>query len=374
MAERHVTDVSALEEPADTGSKPRRGSGRALFFGEIVKAASVLPSGRFHVTPLCCRRRPNRQRCKGRIEISRHHPSDAIEWRCNLCADAGKLTNWRDTRWDLGAELEHGNVVSLFAPRLDETPRAGAIERVYLLGAELLGGPLAFEGPVVRRLKISGNKSLHDLHHLICDSHGWPCDDAYEFMFGAPYEIDAQRYTGVGSEHELCDPVWETQTMALDDLGLETGQSFGYLLDFDAEWVHRITVLDSDSGRSCASITRRIGRSPAREHRHHSLSTDDDEVAGFPLSALYGPYRATEAPLADTWLSMEELERLVLILEAHDARRPKEGGLAHALIHELAETAIAQGRIALKTKSASRRHAEIHRIGRRLLSELIGEK
>ena len=38
---------------------------------------------------------------RGRITIVGHQPPAPIQWRCNLCADEGVISNWEDSPYDL---------------------------------------------------------------------------------------------------------------------------------------------------------------------------------------------------------------------------------------------------------------------------------
>lgn len=40
------------------------------------------------------------QQCSGPIEVA-VGPSDEIQWRCSACAEAGRISNWRHTLWDM---------------------------------------------------------------------------------------------------------------------------------------------------------------------------------------------------------------------------------------------------------------------------------
>jgi hypothetical protein len=51
------------------------------------------------ITTMVCRHHDGRRRCAGRIGIARR--DDTINWSCNTCDDAGVITGWQGTRWDL---------------------------------------------------------------------------------------------------------------------------------------------------------------------------------------------------------------------------------------------------------------------------------
>ncbi len=57
------------------------------------------------MTAMVCRHRDTRRRCRGQVCIATKN--DAIDWCCNLCDDAGVITGWRGSRWDL-SDVEIG--------------------------------------------------------------------------------------------------------------------------------------------------------------------------------------------------------------------------------------------------------------------------
>ena len=384
MGETRTTDISVLD-PAD-GPPPSGKSARlARFLGEIVSAASMLSAGEFQHSPLGCRRRPQRRPCPGRLELGRERGTDAIRWCCSKCADQGVITNWRDTRWDLGRELKDGRVVSLSQARARRALQRKVSPDVEVLEVrvELIDGPYALDQLVTRKLRIGSDKTLQDLHVLLCTAYDRPTDLPYEFLFGAPYEPDARRFSGV-ADNVVDDVPCET-LIRLDELKLQTGQAFGYLFDFDSEWIHRLTILARRAGRSSAAVTERVGASPPMDEQSWADETlwDDIDDDDCPLSEIYGPYTADDAPDADVWLGMEEPERALLVLECHARTLPKDhpstdSPLLHAMLHELAETALAEGRACEHDRlqrclaRGMSRHAAIHEMGRNLALGLLG--
>jgi hypothetical protein len=365
----------ADEQPAG------RGRSRARFLTELVTAASMLPAGGSRQSEILCRRRPDRRRCGGRIEIARDPESDAIHWRCVLCGDAGVITNWQDTRWDLSAAVSAGRVVSLSAERERRRSRATASAlpaRVYELEVELVGAPLELEERVLRRFRITGTATLQDLHHaLACAFDRDETDAPFEFMFGAPYDPAMRSFSGVSRpepEPREGTVVWETQSTRLDALELREGDAFGYLYDFASEWVHRITVVTLREVRDPPVLPLCIERQGASPRLPRSVPSAEDAVS-FPLSRLYGPYQAGTGPSPDGWLSLDELERQLLVLEAHlralpPGHPPLAAPLLHAVLHSLAETDLAV-RGALCSQGEPDRHAFIHRLGESLVRRLL---
>lgn len=102
-----VTDLRHLEPEDPTAELPPRVRRLRTFLGEIARAASVRTSGSWDATALRCRRRPGRKPCDGRIEAFRRDIPPEVEWRCPICEDAGLISGWRETYWDLsGAPSE----------------------------------------------------------------------------------------------------------------------------------------------------------------------------------------------------------------------------------------------------------------------------
>ena len=387
-----VTDISNLQQP--DGSLPKGQAGRlALFLGRIVSAASMLQPGQSQMSPLRCRRRPNRRPCRGVIEIIRPLKNVEINWRCDECGDHGAITNWRETRWDLSAEIKKGRIIPLNAMRARRLP-GGKPHNAYELVVELIGGPIPLEELVVRRIRVAGNSTLHGLHKLLQGAFGRNEEAPYEFMFGAPYDIDAQRLTGaVDTEYTSAnDPrvPYETEETTIDAMQLETGRTFGYLFDFGEEWIHRITVAkltEKVQGITQPKVMEEIGSSPP-QHPSDSdewmsdLLWEELEEDDCPVSGIFGPYYA-ETPLdAADWLALDELERLMLVFEAHceedaeDHPRINDPSL-HALIHCTVETQIAAGeggtdkRLKALQRTGLSRHQAIHELGRSLVQQLL---
>jgi hypothetical protein len=380
-----------LTDLVSRGSATRR----IRFCGEMVSVASLLPMGEWHESPVRCRRRPNRRPCSGKLRLLREEPDDFIRWECPVCADRGRISNWHETRWDREPALRSGQVVSLLQVRAqrDGQRLSRRPTRAYELLVELIGGPLDLDEIVARRIRIGGDKTLHELHVLVRRAFDREEDEPYEFMFGAPYEIDARRFTG-GLVAAPDDPedAWETQLISLDTLELSEGQVFGYLFDFGEEWVHRVSVLSVSKETSYAvhaRVVERMGSSPPQYPDIDELWDDDplwsDVDDDFPLTGLYGPYLAEEPPDAELWQAMEDLERLLLVAEAHaqlaaESGHPEVRAMPlHAVIHYLAENAVARGdsdvveTMQQLQNKGSTRHQAIHRVGEAMVRELLRE-
>jgi hypothetical protein len=388
MGELWIADISTFDLP--DGRLPRGQNARKVrFLGEIVSAASLMAVGEFQVSSVGCRRRPQRRRCPGKIRLGRDPDTDEIQWGCPACGDRGVITNWRETRWDLSLELKKGHIISLSEER---ARRAGRLTspiplRVYEFDVELIYAPVVLEERVCRQVRLSGDHSLHDLHRIIHLSYDRVDDEAYEFMFGPPYEPETQRFTGSSQDGEVEEVPFEAKTVVLDSLGLKPGDSFGYLFDFSDEWIHRLTVssVKELNGRRVApQVTGRAGDSPPQLPTVEEAWDDDlfwnDVETTYPLTGLYGPYRAEEGVDPSDWLALDELERHLLVMEAHTHSMPPDHHpvntmLLHAVVHVIAESQLAdlgprKARSVLKPlleQEDGCRHRAIHRLGEELV-------
>jgi hypothetical protein len=93
-----VTDLQhLLDLPPDTPGPARR---LAEQLGNIVRAATAGDAGTWE-TALPCRRRPANRACPGRMIVLRTEPAAPIRWQCSVCDDAGVISNWEDSPFDL---------------------------------------------------------------------------------------------------------------------------------------------------------------------------------------------------------------------------------------------------------------------------------
>src|SRR5438132_8839642 len=95
----------------DTGALIESRPGRiAAYFAEIVQIATPRMVGAWSLSEVRCRRRPGHKLCTGRIGVRLTDTSLTVEWECPECGDAGIVSDWEDTRWDLrprGRQLTH---------------------------------------------------------------------------------------------------------------------------------------------------------------------------------------------------------------------------------------------------------------------------
>jgi hypothetical protein len=371
-----IADISGFERPDGCLPDGRRGR-VARFLGEIVCAASILPPGEAYQSAIRCRRRPDHKRCPGTLRLQRHQRSDEIHWCCTVCDDGGVITSWQRTRWDLSAEVQQGRIVSLCAERARRGGRVQLpLERVsvYELDVELVGAPWPIPERVVRRIRLGGHCTLQDLHGAIFEAFDREEVAPYEFMFGAPYDPDVRRYSGPAATDA-------EEKVNLDGLSLRPGLAFGYLFDVHDVRVHRITVISAREVVGRAVTPRVVERQGISPPERQLLSEEWDllwsDLDSGPMSCVYGVYDADAGPPADAWLALGSMERQVLIMEAHlspPADHPVVASMPlHAVVHELAETHLAElgesGRAIVESHPSRRggRHAVVHEIGAQLV-------
>jgi len=382
MDNPRVSDIRQLE--SDNTSIARDGR-VARFLGEIVAACSLLPRGEFQLSGVGCRRRPNHRPCAGKIRLGRHSDTDDIHWTCPTCGDQGVITNWQHTRWDLQEELQGGRIVSLSLERARRSGgRSAVLPRLqaYELMVELVHAPFLLEERVARQVQLTGDSTLQDLHSCLHAAFDRQDEQPYEFMFGPPYDPETRRFSGPGTATDDGEGFWDTRLVRVDTLGLRSGDSFGYLYDFNDEWVHRITVLGVHEARASVvpRVVERLGASPPwppeeREQPGWQLETS------CPMSSLYGPYCAEEGPDPEDWLALDELERQLLVMESHAPELPPRHPpvaslLLHAQLHSLAETHLCERAGEAETDrircaASAKRHELVHELGAGLIRQEI---
>jgi hypothetical protein len=111
-----VTDLRhLLGLPPEAPGAARR---LAEQLGNIVRAATAGDAGFAWETALPCRRRPANRACAGRMIVERSGSSAPVRWQCSSCGDAGVISGWEDSLFDLrprrlaAAELATEIVVS----------------------------------------------------------------------------------------------------------------------------------------------------------------------------------------------------------------------------------------------------------------------
>jgi len=94
-----VTDLHhVLDLPPEVPAPARR---LAEQLRDIVRAATAGDADTAWETALPCRRRPAHRACPGRMVVLRTEPAMPIRWQCSVCDDAGVISNWEDSPFDL---------------------------------------------------------------------------------------------------------------------------------------------------------------------------------------------------------------------------------------------------------------------------------
>jgi hypothetical protein len=95
-----VTDLHHFPDlPPDTPGPARRLAEHLL--SNIVRAATAGDADAAWESALPCRRRPAHRACPGRMIVLRTEPAAPIRWQCSVCDDAGVISNWEDSPFDL---------------------------------------------------------------------------------------------------------------------------------------------------------------------------------------------------------------------------------------------------------------------------------
>ncbi|HEV3262415.1 MAG TPA: hypothetical protein VG013_36525 [Gemmataceae bacterium] len=147
--------------------------------------------------------------------------------------------------------------------------------RLYTLEVFLLNGPItekfARKNPVVSRtIRIRGDQTLQDLHHVIFAALGRWEEHMYEFQFGkGSMDPKGLRYVlpsafRIGRD-EQNPPAGRVDQTSIESLDLKLGDRFGYWFDFGDDWWHQINVEaveDKVSRGKLPKVTKRVGKSP----------------------------------------------------------------------------------------------------------------
>lgn len=90
--------------------------------------------------------------------------------------------------------------------------------------------------PVWRKLLVSSDSTLHDLHLMIQAAFGWYNYHLYEFTYGY------NNYSRPDDWDELNEKEIDSTGVTLGDLNLYRGGKFSYMYDFGDGWEHTISV------------------------------------------------------------------------------------------------------------------------------------
>ena len=155
-----------------------------------------------------------------------------------------------------------------------------AKERLYILKVAL-----SHSKRIWRRIEITGNQSLDQLHEIIFSAFDRYDPHMYSFYLTKPGSkardrfANAPEYTHPYAVEE--DSVWEHKKLHdasitnISDLNFRVKDRFEYLFDFGDEWLHEITVesvLDLFPQGAYPKITERKGESPPQYPEY-----DDEE-------------------------------------------------------------------------------------------------
>lgn len=114
----------------------------------------------------------------------------------------------------------------------DTLPR---IERKFTAGAHTF--KIALNGKVWRKVVLSANHKMEDLHHIIIRAFGFDDDHLYSFfMDGKKWSQDCI----VAPHDDTGSP--NAAEVTIGSVGMHAGQRFMYLFDYGDEWVFTIKV------------------------------------------------------------------------------------------------------------------------------------
>lgn len=119
----------------------------------IVSTASLAIAGAPHASAIRCRKRPNRRRCTGHLELLRQQVPARIHWSCPACGQTGVLSDWKDSEADLSrfeSEGAEGRAtitvrVEVFEALARRTPLARRYGRI-LFRARIAEGVVSIPG------------------------------------------------------------------------------------------------------------------------------------------------------------------------------------------------------------------------------------
>jgi hypothetical protein len=150
-----------------------------------------------------------------------------------------------------------------------------ASSKLYTLVVYLIGGPIGgeFEGQVISRtIQIRGDQTLERLHKAIFKAFDRFDPHLYEFILrggenGKTVSYSLPIYEAIPAfEDEMAGDV---RTVAIDSLGLEVDEEFGYLFDFGDNWAHQIRVEaiedlpEKGKGKGrYPKVVEKVGKSP----------------------------------------------------------------------------------------------------------------
>lgn len=106
--------------------------------------------------------------------------------------------------------------------------------------------------PIWRRVRVAGDLTLRELHHVLQISLGWTDSHLHEF------KIRGKRFGMPDPEEDFGEPPLDEQDYLLQDL-LQEGSRFEYLYDFGDDWLHQIVVEREEAPRQSARKAECLG-------------------------------------------------------------------------------------------------------------------
>ena len=95
-----VADLTHYLDLSDDAPGPARRLAEQL--GRIVQAATAGPAGERWASTVTCTRRPGNKPCPGTLAVARGSgEDDRIHWQCAACGDAGTISGWAGSPYDL---------------------------------------------------------------------------------------------------------------------------------------------------------------------------------------------------------------------------------------------------------------------------------
>jgi len=99
MASKSKTvDFLKLARESESSS---RAAAHHRFYGDLARFASLAEPGAERVTPVRCRKRPARKRCRGLLVVRRRDVPAVVEWECPACSASGEIAQWQHSDADL---------------------------------------------------------------------------------------------------------------------------------------------------------------------------------------------------------------------------------------------------------------------------------
>src|SRR5438132_322032 len=106
--------------------------------------------------------------------------------------------------------------------------------------------------PIWRRIRVAGDLTLRELHHVLQIALGWTDSHLHEF------EIGGKRYGMPDPLEDIGEPPLDEQKYRLNEL-LQKGSRTEYLYDFGDGWRHDIVVEDEEPAKRGAPKAECLG-------------------------------------------------------------------------------------------------------------------